>query len=147
MLSRQGRVLWVRSGRAGLCLRSLPGCAGCATTCALFSFGRAFRRARRELEVAVPQELELRPGQLVQIEMLPAGFARAAVTGFGLPLLALIAGSVAGSVGGSHLPAGLADGAVLAGAIGGLGLGTWLAARAARHERRLELRLRAMSSS
>ena len=147
MLIRQGRVLWVGIDRAGVCLRALRGCDGCAGTCALFSFGGAFRRPLRDLELAVPPGLEIRPGQLVQIEMLPAGFVRAALIGLGLPLIALLAGAVAGSLGGTALPATLADGAVLTGAVGGLGLGILLAGRAARHQRDTALRIRATTTA
>ena len=137
MLSRAGRVLWIRDGLVGVCLSDNPACVGCAGACGLLSFGRAFRHRSRACELPLPADTDLQPGDSVLVEARAESFLGAAFTSLGVPLLGLLAGGFAGAT----LLQG--DFATLVGGLGGLLVGTLASSGIRRHSRPLALTLRA----
>lgn len=133
MIERRARVLAVESGILILEPDAAPclGCTiGCGGRCNLFTTA-----ADGRMRLAVPPGMDLGPGDTVSLEVDEDRLRRAAWQGYGVALLALLAGAAAGYLCGSALPAwGLNIDPDIPTLIGmGAGL-TWALARTRRGE-------------
>lgn len=113
-IERQGTVVGLSNGMATIRLETPAACGGCASRTGC---GSAAGGARL---LTLPAAPALRPGDAVRVSLPAAVLAPAALLGYLLPLLALLAGAVIGELGwGSDAAA--VGGAAL-GFLGGLAL-------------------------
>jgi len=125
-------VLAVTAGRVDVQACGGDRCANCPGGCNWGGF-----RGPRRLSLALPSKTTLAPGDRVWITLSRASMLRAAAWAYGLPFLGFFAGAGVGNLAGG-------DGAALALACVGLGLGWWLGRQGSRSgwsEPRIESRI------
>jgi sigma-E factor negative regulatory protein RseC len=91
-----GTVVATGPGQATVSVEAAVACERCATGrgCGAALPGR---RRRRQLQVNVPDGLDLQPGDMVRLGVQPGTLLRAAWLAYGLPLSAMVAAVAAGS--------------------------------------------------
>lgn len=124
LIHHPGSVRRIVAGQA-LVAVAASGCASCGHGAAC-GIGK-LAGGRAETLLALPATPGLRAGDAVQLELREAQLTRAALVGYLLPVLLIVAGALLGQALGEKLGAGgTVDGIAALGAVAGLALGLLL---------------------
>ncbi len=124
LIHHPGSVRRIVDGQA-LVAVAASGCASCGHGAAC-GIGK-LAGGRAETLLALPATPGLRAGDAVQVELREAQLTRAALLGYLLPVLLIVAGALLGQALGEKLGAGgTVDGIAALGAVAGLALGLLL---------------------
>lgn len=124
LIHHPGSVRRIVAGQA-LVAVAASGCASCGHGAAC-GIGK-LAGGRAETLLALPATPGLRAGDAVQVELREAQLTRAALVGYLLPVLLIVAGALLGQALGEKLGAGgTVDGIAALGAVAGLALGLLL---------------------
>lgn len=136
MIEETGQVLALRGELAEVLCHRRSSCGGCSINGACGTSLLERWLGRRPPHLLAANTIGARPGEPVVVGIPAATLPQAAAIVYLLPLLTLFLGGLVGDWWGGLDATPGADGPVLIGAIGGLGLGFWLSARFnARHAR------------